>query len=95
MRRHAAARFVRPSRTETADPGQTDAENGSQNTVYKIAYAKDSDNFIFVGKGWGHGVGMSQWGAFDLAVRGYTAKEILDTYFTDVDIMDYRDTNQY
>lgn len=88
---------MEPSRTETADSGQTDAENGSGSTgtVYKIAYAKDSDNFIFVGKGWGHGVGMSQWGAFDLAVRGYTAKEILDAYFTDVDIMDYRDTNQY
>ncbi len=84
-------------RTEPADPDRSVTGNGSgsTDTVYKIAYAEDSDNFIFVGKGWGHGVGMSQWGAFDLAVRGYTAKEILDAYFTDVDIMDYRDTNQY
>ena len=64
-------------------------------TAYKTAYAEDRDNFIIVGKGWGHGVGMSQWGAYELGLKGYTAKEILDAYFTDIDIMDYLDTNQY
>lgn len=85
-------------RTELREPEretETVSEDEASGTVYKIAYAEDSDNFIFVGKGWGHGVGMSQWGAFDLAVRGYTAREILDAYYTDVEIMDYRDTNQY
>ena len=66
-------------------------EDKSTSTVrYKIAYAEDPDNFIFVGKGWGHGVGMSQWGARDLAAKGYKAEEILDAYFTDVEIVDYR-----
>ena len=64
-------------------------------TAYKTAYAEDRDNFIIVGKGWGHGVGMSQWGAYELGLKGYTAKEILDAYFTDIDIMDYLDTNKY
>ena len=64
-------------------------------TAYKTAYAEDRDNFIIVGKGWGHGVGMSQWGAYELGLKGYTAKEILDAYFTDIDVMDYLDTNQY
>ncbi len=62
-------------------------------TVYKIAYAEDEDNFIFVGKGWGHGVGMSQYGARDLAELGHSAEEILHSYFTDVEIVDYRDFN--
>ena len=76
------------------DPEPSGGTDGSD-TVYKTAFAQNSENFIFVGKGWGHGVGMSQWGAWDLAVRGYSAEEILDAYFTDVNIMDYRDTNQY
>ncbi len=53
-------------------------------------YAKDPDNFIFVGKGWGHGVGLSQIGVRDLANIGYTAEEILPKYFTDTVICDLR-----
>ena len=59
--------------------------------VYKVAYADDDDNFIFVGKGWGHGVGISQYGARDLAELGYSYDDILYSYFTDVEIMDYED----
>ena len=33
--------------------------------------------FIFDGRGWGHGVGMSQWGAYHMSQLGYTYKEIL------------------
>ena len=33
------------------------------------------------GKGFGHGVGMSQWGAEDKAKRGRTAYQILDFYY--------------
>ncbi|GMQ59574.1 stage II sporulation protein D [Vallitalea sediminicola] len=34
-------------------------------------------------KGYGHGVGMSQYGADSLAQQGYTYKEILEHYYTD------------
>ena len=64
-------------------------------TVYKIAYAEDKNNFIFVGKGWGHGVGMSQFGAYDLGKLGYSAEEILKKYFINTEIIDYRKTNDY
>lgn len=37
--------------------------------------------FIFEGQGWGHGVGMSQWGAYHMAQLGYTYKEILSFYY--------------
>ena len=66
-------------------------DKSDDDTVYKIAYAEDEDNFIFVGKGWGHGVGISQYGARDLADLGYSAEEILYSYFTDVEILDYED----
>ena len=39
-----------------------------------------------VGRGWGHGVGMSQWGAFGLARRGADHEEIVAHYYTDVDV---------
>lgn len=34
------------------------------------------------GSGWGHGVGMSQYGAWQMAVDGYTAPQILGHYYT-------------
>lgn len=45
-----------------------------------------------VGRGWGHGVGMSQWGAFGLARRGADYEEILTHYYTGVgvDTLSYR-----
>ncbi|MBI3332879.1 MAG: SpoIID/LytB domain-containing protein [Candidatus Omnitrophica bacterium] len=35
----------------------------------------------FDGFGWGHGVGLCQWGAYGMAVQGRTMDEILDFYF--------------
>ncbi len=37
--------------------------------------------FTFRGHGWGHGIGMSQWGAEGQALKGRTAKQILDFYY--------------
>jgi len=38
-------------------------------------------NFVFMGRGWGHGVGLSQYGALNLAQLGYDAESILAAYF--------------
>ena len=43
-------------------------------------------NFAFSGSGWGHGIGMSQWGAYAMANAGKTAAEILTYYFTGTEI---------
>ena len=37
--------------------------------------------FLFSGHGWGHGVGMGQWGAQGYALQGYTYDEILAAYY--------------
>ncbi len=37
--------------------------------------------FMFKGKGSGHGVGMSQWGAKGMAENGYSYREILDYFY--------------
>lgn len=40
-------------------------------------------NFVvFQGTGWGHGVGMEQWGAYTMAAEGKSAKEIVEHYYT-------------
>lgn len=41
---------------------------------------KDGD-FLFTGKGWGHGVGLCQIGASQMSAEGYSAEEILSFYF--------------
>jgi SpoIID/LytB domain protein len=42
--------------------------------------------FTFNGRGWGHGVGMSQWGAFEKARQGFTFEQILNFYFRGITI---------
>lgn len=41
----------------------------------------ESDSFDFEGLGWGHGVGMSQEGAREMADEGWSYKEILSYYY--------------
>ena len=48
-----------------------------------------TNNFLFIGKGWGHGGGISQWGIMSMANLGYTWEEIIHAYFTDVVIQPY------
>jgi len=37
--------------------------------------------YVFNGRGWGHGVGMSQWGAYNMAKQGYSYEQILYYYY--------------
>ncbi len=50
-------------------------------TVYPV-----DGKFVFYGKGNGHGVGMSQYGAKGMAEAGYSYKEILKYYFTGITV---------
>jgi SpoIID/LytB domain protein len=42
--------------------------------------------FTFLGRGWGHGVGMCQVGAYGLARQGFTHEQILKAYYTGVEL---------
>lgn len=50
------------------------------------ALASMGNTFTVTGSGWGHNVGMSQWGAYAMANQGYTYDQILKFYFTGIDI---------
>ncbi len=45
-----------------------------------------SDTFTFTVYGWGHGVGLSQYGALSLEDHGYTYDRILSHYYTGTEI---------
>ena len=53
---------------------------------FDIKFNKDS--VVFEVKGYGHGVGMSQWGAQGMAKEDYKYYEILQHYYTDTEIID-------
>lgn len=48
--------------------------------------SSDGKNIIFTTKGYGHGAGMSQYGANFMAKEGKTYKEIINHYYFDVEI---------
>ncbi|MCG7410352.1 SpoIID/LytB domain-containing protein [Paenibacillus sp. ACRRX] len=43
--------------------------------------------YFFKGKGYGHGVGLSQWGAKGLADKGYDYQKILKYYYKNVELI--------
>ncbi|GAB7387916.1 stage II sporulation protein D [Bacillaceae bacterium] len=55
-----------------------------------FTFAVKNDHVIVTTKGYGHGVGMSQWGANGQAQEGKTAEEIVKYYYRGIAIEDYR-----
>ena len=43
--------------------------------------------FTFEGTGWGHNVGMSQYGAREMAKQGFGYQEILKFYYRGTEVM--------
>ena len=48
---------------------------------------RDKDGFVFSGRGFGHGVGMSQWGAISMARQGMSYRKILSHYYPGTSII--------
>jgi stage II sporulation protein D len=51
----------------------------------------EGDSVLVWGKGYGHGIGMSQEGAMKMARDGFNYQDILKFYFYEVRLMDFRD----
>jgi stage II sporulation protein D len=51
---------------------------------------KYNAGLALAGHGWGHGVGLCQWGARGMALRGYRYQEILKHYYTAVTVTSVR-----
>ena len=44
--------------------------------------------FVVTGHGWGHGVGLSQWGAYGYAQKGFDYEKIVLHYFPGTELGD-------
>jgi stage II sporulation protein D len=55
---------------------------GLASTDFNIAYDVTNEIVIITTKGYGHGVGMSQYGAEAFAQKGWTAENILTYYYS-------------
>ena len=71
-------RAGKPSGTQTQKTPDKPKMNMDK---YGYSIEKAGSDFIFYGRGWGHGVGMCQWGAMAMAEQGYTAEKILAHYY--------------
>ncbi len=63
------------------------ADFGLKSTFFSIIDL--GDTLLFKGKGYGHGVGLSQQGAIRMAQLGFTYKDIIRFYYKDVEIVNY------
>ncbi len=52
----------------------------------KTFTASTPTNYAIAGKGWGHGVGASQYGIYHLAVAGATYEQIIKAYFPGTEV---------
>ena len=60
--------------------------NAMKSTLLDSVTVEDGE-VTMKGRGFGHGVGLSQWGAYGMAKDGSSAEEIIKHYFQDVDIV--------
>lgn len=73
--------------------GQVTTLESTENTQYSIisedgirVVNKEMKEISYKGQGWGHGVGMSQWGAYTMAKKGFKYADILKYYYSGVKI---------
>ncbi|MDD5570490.1 MAG: SpoIID/LytB domain-containing protein, partial [Bacteroidales bacterium] len=59
-----------------------------KSTFFEIT--KDGTNLIFKGRGFGHGIGLCQEGAMKMSKLGYSFRDIINHYYTNVKIV-YQD----
>jgi stage II sporulation protein D len=56
-------------------------------TIEKAHSPQGEAEYVFLGRGWGHGVGLCQNGAFGMALAGAGYEDILGHYYVGVDIV--------
>ena len=57
---------------------------GLKSALFRIE--ENGDSIIFKGRGYGHGVGMSQEGAYEMSILGYSFEDIILHYYKNVKI---------
>ena len=69
------------TRLEAAHPSPPGLPRLLPSTLFAVTPATDAGKVVIEGRGWGHGIGMSQHGALGKARRGLNARQILSAYY--------------
>lgn len=77
-------------KTLTAPAGKICVLTSSGVKTIENRAADGEQIFTISGEGYGHGVGMSQYGAMTLAEKGYDCNFILELYYPGTEIVDYK-----
>ncbi len=56
-------------------------------TARRLTPPEGEAGWLFSGRGWGHGVGLCQVGAYGMALRGHGYEQILQHYYTGVELV--------
>ncbi len=59
---------------------------GLSSALFYVSFIDEDEKILFTTNGYGHGVGMSQYGANGMAKEGKNYKEILNHYYTGTDV---------
>ena len=92
-RRVTDLEIVGASGTAHVRGGRIRSALGLREQLFVIDRRYDADGrvtgFVFTGRGWGHGVGMCQVGAYGLARQGWSYERILKAYYTGIELTKY------
>jgi stage II sporulation protein D len=79
-------------RVEIKNADKVRAALGLKSALFEFTNKYDSSGnltvIVFKGSGWGHGLGMSQYGARGMAQEGFDYKEILNYYYSGIKFAD-------
>jgi SpoIID/LytB domain protein len=73
------AECLMPDRYPTFEPDGYQLPQTVPSTWYRVG--AEGDTLVLTGRGWGHGIGMVQWGAYGKAKRGLAYADILAAYY--------------
>ena len=74
---------------ETLLAGQSVDGRSLRSQCFTVSYDASTDCFLFDVYGYGHGVGMSQWGAVGYASNGWSYQQILQHYYPGTSLTTY------
>jgi len=90
-RRATEIEVIGTSGRQSVKGGRIRSALGLREQLFVVDANKDASgktiSFTFTGRGWGHGVGMCQYGAFGLARMGLRHDEILKHYYSGIELV--------